>query len=206
MEHLDAAGGSDGGACAGTAVVVGSGFGGLAAAIRLSVRGWRVVVLERLPTPGGRARVHEQDGFRFDAGPTIITVPHLFEELWRLAGRRLADDVHLVPLDPYYRIRFDDGRHFDYSGDAQRMRAEVARFCPADLPGYERLVRASDTCYVEGFEKLGGVAFDNVGQLLGALPNIAHAGLAHHLAAGVRASEGPGLAAGLQLSPAADRR
>ena len=103
------------------ALVIGSGFGGLAAALRLSVRGWRVMVLERLPTPGGRARVHEQDGFRFDAGPTIITVPHLFEELWQLCGRRLADDVSVVPLDPYYRIRFDDGRHFDYSGDIERQ-------------------------------------------------------------------------------------
>lgn len=171
-DRFPACGGSGSSANEGTAIVVGSGFGGLAAAIRLSVRGWRVLVLERLPTPGGRARVREQDGFRFDAGPTIITVPHLFEDLWRLAGRQLSDDVRLVSLDPFYRIRFDDGRHFDYSGDPQRMRAEVARFCPADLPGYERLVRAADLCYVEGFEKLGGVAFDNVGQLLAALPNM----------------------------------
>ena len=157
---------------AGTALVIGSGFGGLAAAIRLSVRGWRVQVLERLPVPGGRARVHEQDGFRFDAGPTIITVPHFFEELWQLAGRRLADDVTLVPLDPFYRIRFSDGRWFDYSADPVRMRAEVARFNPADLAGYERLVQASDVCYREGFEKLGTVAFDNVGHLLAAVPNM----------------------------------
>jgi phytoene desaturase len=156
----------------GTAIVIGSGFGGLAAAIRLSVRGWRVQVLERLPVPGGRARVHEQDGFRFDAGPTIITVPHFFEQLWQLAGRRLADDVTLAALDPYYRIRFDDGRHFDYNGDPAHMRAEVARFNPADLPGYERLVAESDVAYREGFEKLGTVAFDHLGHLLAALPNM----------------------------------
>jgi phytoene desaturase len=156
----------------GTALVIGSGFGGLAAAIRLSVRGWRVQVLERLPTPGGRARVHEQDGFRFDAGPTIITVPHLFEELWQLAGRRFADDVTLKSLDPYYRIRFDDGQFFDYSGDPAAMRAEVARFDPADLPGFERLIREADICYREGFERLGGVAFDSVGQLIAAIPNM----------------------------------
>ncbi len=155
-----------------SAVVIGSGFGGLAAAIRLSVRGWRVQVLERLPTPGGRARVHEQDGFRFDAGPTIITVPQFFEELWQLAGRRLSDDVKLASLDPYYRIRFDDGRWFDYSGDQDLMRAEVARFNPDDLPGYERLVTESDVAYREGFEKLGTVAFDSVGDLLAALPNM----------------------------------
>jgi phytoene desaturase len=154
------------------ALVIGSGFGGLAAAIRLSVRGWRVQVLERLPGPGGRARVHEQDGFRFDAGPTIITVPYLFEELWQLCGRRLADDVTLVPLDPYYRIRFDDGRWFDYSGDAEHMRREVARFNAADLPGYERLVREADIAFEEGFADLGAKAFDHVGHLFGAVPNL----------------------------------
>jgi phytoene desaturase len=90
----------------------------------------------------------------------------------QLAGRRLQDDVRLVSLDPYYRIRFPDGRWFDYSGDQAHMRAEVARFCPSDLPGYERLVQESDICYREGFEKLGTVAFDNVGHLVAALPNM----------------------------------
>lgn len=156
----------------GTALVIGSGFGGLAAAIRLSVRGWRVQVLERLPQPGGRARVHEQDGFRFDAGPTIITVPHLFEELWQLAGRKLSDDVTLKSLNPYYRVRFDDGRWFDYSGDNDAMRAEVARFDPAELPGFDALAREADVCYREGFEKLGPVAFDGIAQLLLAIPNM----------------------------------
>jgi phytoene desaturase len=154
----------------GTAIVIGSGFGGLAAAIRLSARGWRVQVLERLPTPGGRARVHEQDGFRFDAGPTIITVPHLFEELWALVGRKLSDDVELKSLDPFYRIRFDDGRCFDYSGNAEHMRAEVARFNPADLPGFERLVADSEVALHEGFERCGPMAFDHLGHLVGALP------------------------------------
>ncbi len=157
---------------AGTALVIGSGFGGLAAAIRLSCRGWRVQVLERLSQPGGRARVHEQDGFRFDAGPTIITVPHLFEELWQLAGRKLSDDVTLKALNPYYRVRFDDGRWFDYSGDNAAMRAEVARFDPADLPGFDALAREADVCYREGFEKLGPVAFDSLTQLLVAIPNM----------------------------------
>jgi phytoene desaturase len=156
----------------GNALVIGSGFGGLAAAIRLSVRGWRVQVLERLPQPGGRARVHEQDGFRFDAGPTIITVPHLFEELWALAGRKLSDDVTLKSLNPYYRVRFDDGLWFDYSGDNAAMRAEVARFDPTDLPGFDALAREADVAYREGFEKLGPVAFDSLTQLLVAIPNM----------------------------------
>ena len=91
------------------AVVIGSGFGGLAAAIRLGARGYRVTVLERLDAPGGRAYVHRQDGFTFDAGPTIVTAPFLFEELWALCGGRLSDDVDLRAIDPFYRLVFDDG-------------------------------------------------------------------------------------------------
>ncbi len=123
------------------AVVIGSGFGGLAAAVRLGARGYRVTVLERLEQPGGRARVHRQDGFTFDAGPTIVTAPFLFEELWQLAGKRMEDDVALLPMQPFYRIRFDDGASFDYSGDVAAMRAEVARFSPGDVEGYERFMR-----------------------------------------------------------------
>src|SRR3954454_14707070 len=116
------------------AVVIGSGFGGLAAAVRLGARGYRVTVLERLDGPGGRAYVYRQDGFTFDAGPTIVTAPFVFEDLWRLFGRELAQDVELRPVTPFYRIRFDDGAVFDYSGDRAAMEAEIARFSPADLP------------------------------------------------------------------------
>src|SRR5512138_2707341 len=91
------------------AVVIGSGFGGLAAAVRLGARGYRVTVLEKLDAPGGRAYVYRQDGFTFDAGPTIVTAPFLFEELWKLCGRRMSVDVTLVPVSPFYRIRFQDG-------------------------------------------------------------------------------------------------
>ena len=125
------------------AVVIGSGFGGLAAAVRLGARGYRVTVLEKLDAPGGRAYVYRQDGFTFDAGPTIVTAPFLFEDLWRLCGRRMADDVELRPVAPFYRIRFDDGHVFDYTGDALAMRAEVARLSPGDVAGYERFMRAA---------------------------------------------------------------
>src|SRR5512138_487953 len=125
------------------AVVIGSGFGGLAAAVRLGAKGYRVTVFEKLDAPGGRAYVHRQDGFTFDAGPTIVTAPFLFEELWALCGRRLADDVELRPVAPFYRIQFHDGSVFDYTGDAAAMRAEVARFAPGDVAGYERLMAAS---------------------------------------------------------------
>ena len=141
------------------AVVVGSGFGGLAAAVRLGARGYRVTVLERLDAPGGRAYVHRQDGFTFDAGPTIVTAPFLLEELWTLCGRRLADDVELRPVTPFYRIRFDDGSAFDYTGDADAMRAEVARFSQGDVAGYERFMRTSEAIFRVGFERLGHVPF-----------------------------------------------
>jgi phytoene desaturase len=153
-----------------TAVVIGAGFGGLAAAVRLACKGWRVQVVEKLDTPGGRATVHREGGFTFDMGPTIVTVPHLFEELWALAGRRFADDVTLKPLDPFYRIRFDDGTHFDYNGDPVHMRNEVARFCATDLPGYDRFIAESERCYRIGFEELGATAFDSVRDLVSAIP------------------------------------
>ena len=143
------------------AVVIGSGFGGLAAAIRLGARGYRVTVLEQLDAPGGRAYVYRQDGFTFDAGPTIVTAPFLLDELWALCGRQVADDVTLVPVTPFYRIRFDDGAVFDYSGDADAMRAEIARFCPADVAGYDRFMSASAEIYRVGFEQLGAVPFDH---------------------------------------------
>ncbi len=124
-------------------VVVGSGFGGLAVAVRLAVKGHEIVILEKRDRPGGRASVFQQDGFTFDAGPTIITAPYLLEELFTLADRRLADYVTLFPLDPFYRIRFDDGAIFTYSGDPERMRAEVARISPEDVAGYEAFMARS---------------------------------------------------------------
>ena len=158
------------------AVVIGSGFGGLAAAVRLGARGYRVTVLEKLDQPGGRARVHRQDGFTFDAGPTIVTAPFLFEELWALAGRRLADDVELRPVSPFYRIRFDDGTSFDYSGDAAAMRAEVARLAPDDLAGYERFLRASAALYRVGFEQLGHVPFSSWRTMARVVPDLVRLG------------------------------
>jgi phytoene desaturase len=142
-------------------VVIGSGFGGLAAAIRLGARGYRVTILEKLDAPGGRAYVHKQDGFTFDAGPTIVTAPYLFDELWALCGKNLADDVDLRPISPFYQIRFDDGAVFNYSGDVAAMRAEVARLAPADVGGYEAFMRAAEEIYEIGFTKLGHVSFDS---------------------------------------------
>ena len=154
------------------AIVIGSGFGGLAAAVRLSCKGYEVEVFEKLDAPGGRAYVWKQDGFTFDAGPTIITAPFMLEELWQLCGKRMADHVTLKPLAPYYRIRFDDGTWFDYSGDEAHMRAEVARFSPEDLPGYERFIQEAAQCYKLGFEELGAQAFDGIDTLIKAVPSL----------------------------------
>lgn len=154
------------------AVVIGSGLGGLAAAIRLGAKGYRVTVLERLDQPGGRARVFRQDGFTFDAGPTIVTAPFLLEDLWNLCGEKLSDHVELRPVDPFYRIRFDDGAVMDYSGDPARMRAEIARFAPGDVVGYDDFMRASEEIFRIGFEQLGHVPFLSFMDMVRILPDL----------------------------------
>ena len=172
------------------AAVIGSGFGGLAAAIRLGARGYRVSVYEKLDQPGGRASVFRQDGFTFDAGPTIITAPFLFDELWALAGRERRDDVELRALDPFYGIRFDDGSEFTCTGDSQRMRAEVQRISPSDLAGYERFMRESEAIYRIGFQKLGHVPFNSPMDMVKLIPDLMRLGawrsVHGHVAARVR--------------------
>jgi phytoene desaturase len=153
-------------------IVIGSGFGGLACAIRMLCKGYRVTVLERLDQPGGRASVFRQDGFTFDAGPTIVTAPFLLEELWALAGRRFADDVELREMNPFYRIRFDDGTHFDYQRDPQAMIEEVRRVSPDDVPGLHSFMADADRCFRLGYEELGTVAFESLGDLFAAIPSM----------------------------------
>jgi phytoene desaturase len=152
------------------AVVIGAGFGGLASAIRLGARGFRVTLVERLEQPGGRARVFEQDGFTFDAGPTVVTAPFLFDELWTLCGQDRADDVELVPVDPFYRIRFNDGTYFNYTGDTEDMKREIARFSEVDVAGYERFLEKSEEIFEVGFEELGHVPFQNLSDMLRIVP------------------------------------
>jgi phytoene desaturase len=158
------------------AVVIGAGFGGLAAAIRLGARGYRVTVLEKLDAPGGRASVFRQDGFTFDAGPTILTAPFLLEELWRLCRRSMADDVTLAPVSPFYRIRFDDGVTFDCTGDPDAMRAEVARLSPGDVAGYERFMRLSETTCRIGFQQLGHAPFGSWTDMARVTPDLLRLG------------------------------
>lgn len=154
------------------AIVIGSGFGGLSAAVRLGAKGYRVTVLERLDKPGGRAYVFEQDGFRFDAGPTIITAPFLMEELWALCGKRFADHIDLRPLDPFYDIRFDDGSVFRYSGDPIAMEAEVRKFNPDDVAGYRAFMALSKEVYAFGFENLGMKHFGSPMDMVRVIPKL----------------------------------
>lgn len=131
-------------------LVIGCGFGGLAAAIRLQARGHQVTIVDRRDKPGGRAYVYEQDGFRFDAGPTIITAPWLIRDLFTLGDRPIEDYVKLVPLDPYYNVRFEDGSVFRYTGDRADLLEQVRRFNPEDVPGYERFYQASQLVFEKG--------------------------------------------------------
>jgi phytoene desaturase len=158
------------------AVVIGSGFGGLAAAIRLGARGYRTTILERLEQPGGRASVFRQDGFTFDAGPTIITAPFLFEELWRLCGRRLSDDVDLRALDLFYRLIFDDGTRFDCVADDGAMERAVARLSPHDVAGYKRFMRHSEAIFRVGFEALSDAPFDSLTDMARVAPDLVRLG------------------------------
>ncbi len=123
--------------------MIGSGFGGLAAAIRLQAQGHTVTVLEQRDRAGGRASVFTQDGFTFDAGPTILTAPWLLDDLFRLAGRRMADALQLVPLNPFYRVRFEDGTSFRYTGRDDETEDQIRQLHPPDVQGYRQFSAAA---------------------------------------------------------------
>jgi len=152
------------------ALVVGGGFGGIASAIRLRAKGYDVQLLDRCPRLGGRAQVFERDGFRFDAGPTVITAPFLFDELFELHGRRREDYVEFRPLDPWYRFQFSDGDVFDYGGEIEDTEAEIARFNAADVEGYRRLVAHSEKIFDVGFTELSDRPFHKVATMLAQIP------------------------------------
>ena len=152
------------------ALVVGGGFGGIASAIRLRAKGYEVELLDRCPRLGGRAQVFERDGFRFDAGPTVITAPFLFDELFELHGRRREDYVEFRPLDPWYRFQFSDGDIFDYGGEIEDTEAEISRFNAADVEGYRRLVAHSEKIFDVGFTELSDRPFHKVATMLAQIP------------------------------------
>jgi phytoene desaturase len=155
-----------------TAVVIGSGFGGLAAAVRLRAMGHRVVILEAADQPGGRARVFRRDGFTFDAGPTVITAPHLFDELFALVGRDRRDYFDLMPVDPFYRVVFPGGEHFEYVGDEERLLAQIAAFEPRDVDGYLRMVDHAKAIFEVGYVGLADQPFGSFGSMMRIVPDL----------------------------------
>jgi phytoene desaturase len=131
-------------------IVIGSGFGGLGAAIRLAAKGHDVELFEKRDKLGGRAYVYEIDGFKFDGGPTVITAPFLFDELWELAGRKREDYVQFVPCDPFYRIFDHTGRAFDYNGDNDFIHTQIDKWNPADKEGYDRFIATTKDIFETG--------------------------------------------------------
>ncbi|MDY8108405.1 phytoene desaturase [Fulvimarina sp. 2208YS6-2-32] len=155
-----------------TAVVIGAGFGGLALAIRLQAAGIQTVLLEKRDKPGGRAYVYEDQGFTFDAGPTVITDPTALEELFEVAGAKLSDYVELLPVAPFYRLAWEDGFVFDYADDQEDLDRQIGAKSPEDVAGYRRFLAYSKEVFHEGYEKLGTVPFLNFRDMMRAAPQL----------------------------------
>lgn len=154
------------------AIVIGSGFGGIACAIRLQSAGVATTIVERRDQPGGRAYVYRDAGFTFDAGPTVITAPACLEELFALTGRSLADYVELVPVTPFYRLLWDDGYQFDYSNDLDATLRQILARNPADVEGYQRFLRYSAEVFEEGYTRLAHVPFLHFRDMIRVAPQL----------------------------------
>jgi phytoene desaturase len=157
--------------------VIGAGFGGLATAIRLQAAGHQVTLVEAREKVGGRAYQLKDAGYTFDMGPSLITAPHLIRDLWAAAGRSADDDLEIVPLDPFYRIYFRDGRHFDYGGGGpERDEDEVAKFNPRDVQGLRDFLGLTERIYQRAFDDLAGQPFDEFSTFLGVIPELVRLG------------------------------
>jgi len=154
------------------AIVIGAGFGGIASALRLRSKGYDVTLIDRCGALGGRAQVFERDGFRHDAGPTVITAPFLFEELFLLFGERMAEHINLVPLKPWYRFCFSDGETFDYGGTLEETLAEIRRIEPRDCDGYLALLAHSKRIFDIGFTELSAQPFDRFMTMVRQIPRL----------------------------------
>ena len=152
------------------AVVIGAGFAGIATALRLRKLGYEVTLLERLQSLGGRAQVFERGGYRHDAGPTVITAPFLFDELYELFDEKLEDYLEFVPLDPFYRFHFADGSQFDYRASIEDTLTEIRRFNPDDADGYLKLLEKSKRVYDVGFKELVHRPFTRVWDMVKQIP------------------------------------
>ncbi|NDJ51866.1 MAG: phytoene desaturase [Chloroflexi bacterium] len=152
--------------------VIGSGFGGLATACRLAARGHDVEIFERRDKLGGRAYVYEINGFKFDGGPTIITAPYMFDEIWELAGKKREDYIEFVENDPYYRIFNHEGRKFDYNGDTDFILGQIDQWNPADKEGYLRFVDSIKPIFEKGFKQLADQPFLTIGDMMRVAPDL----------------------------------
>ncbi len=155
-------------------VVIGAGFGGLATALRTAARGHQVTLLDRLPGPGGRGREFVCEvgpmQFKYDAGPTVLTAPVLFEELFALFGEKLSDHVDLMPVKPWYQMRFSDGTRLDYGGTTEKIQTEIAKFSLADALAYPQFLAHSQKLFEKGYEELGTQPFLGPMSMFKALP------------------------------------
>ncbi len=154
------------------ALCIGAGFGGIAASLRLKAKGYEVHLIDRLPQLGGRAQSFEKEGFEFDAGPTVLTAPILFEELFQLFNKKMEDYVEILPLDLWYRYQFEDGRHLDYGQDLNLLLKQIEQYNPQDVEGYRKLLHFSEKIFNVGFQKLSDQPFLNIAPLLKALPSM----------------------------------
>jgi len=151
-------------------IIIGSGFGGLAAALRMRAKGYNVVLVEKHPDLGGRARVFKKDKFTYDGGPTVVTAPYLFDELFSLFNKKISDYVKIVPLDLWYRFVFNDGEKFDYNGDDKAMEEQVKKFSSKDYVGYKKLVNFTEKIFDKGFTDLSDRPFNNLVFMLKQVP------------------------------------
>ena len=153
-------------------IVIGSGFGGLGAAVRLAARGYEVEIFEKRDKPGGRGYVYEINGFKFDGGPTVITAPFMFDDIWAMAGKRREDYFTLVPCDPFYRIFDDQKRPFDYNGDENFILEQIGKRNPADREGYQRFMATTKAIFEKGFVELADKPFLSFTDMLKVVPDL----------------------------------
>ncbi len=151
-------------------IVIGAGFGGIAAALRLRAKKHNVTIIEKQNDLGGRARVFQKNGFTFDAGPTVITAPHLINELFELFHKNPKDYINIAPLNIWYRFIFDDGVQFDYSGNEELMKEQIEKINKTDVKGYEKLVKFTKKIFDKGFTELADMPFDKPFFMMKQLP------------------------------------
>ena len=153
-------------------IIIGSGFGGLAASLRLKAKGYKVTLVEKHPDLGGRARVFKKGEFTYDGGPTVITAPYLFEELFSLFNKKISDYVKIVPLDLWYRFVFNDGETFDYNGNDKSMEEQIKKFSREDYGGYKKLVNFTEKIFDKGFTDLSDKPFNNLVFMMKQIPSL----------------------------------